>query len=63
MPLYEYQCRDCGSKFEELISGEAEKIPCPECGSENVGRLMSMFASSGTAAGSSCSAPPGSGFS
>jgi len=64
MPLFEYQCRDCGEKFEELVLGAETGIVCPKCGSDQVGRLMSVFASSGTGSGSGggCSAPSGSGF-
>ena len=40
MPLYEYQCRDCGVRFErrQHINDEAMKA-CPECGGE-VHRLI-----------------------
>lgn len=32
MPLYEYQCKQCGHRFEKIkrFSDEPEKI-CPEC--------------------------------
>jgi putative FmdB family regulatory protein len=43
MPLYEYECRGCGHRFEALVRGEA--LPeCPECQSQNLERLLSMFA-------------------
>jgi len=35
MPLYEYQCDDCGIRFEKLfksISAADNAAPCPECG-------------------------------
>ena len=40
MPLYEYQCQDCGVRFErrQHINDEPVKI-CPECG-WNVHRLI-----------------------
>ncbi|MDY7075392.1 MAG: FmdB family zinc ribbon protein [Chloroflexota bacterium] len=40
MPLYEYQCQDCGVRFErrQHINDEPVKI-CPECGGE-VHRLI-----------------------
>jgi len=33
MPLYEYQCQDCGVRFERVqhVTDEPVKI-CPECG-------------------------------
>jgi putative FmdB family regulatory protein len=40
MPLYEYQCQDCGVRFErrQHISDEPLRV-CPECGGE-VHRLI-----------------------
>ena len=33
MPLYEYQCEDCGVRFERLQrAGEPKLTVCPECG-------------------------------
>lgn len=33
MPIYEYQCTDCQSVFEEWQSGfEEREMECPECG-------------------------------
>lgn len=41
MPLYEYECKQCGHRFEKIqkFSDEPEKI-CPKCGGE-VERLLS----------------------
>ncbi|MCR4667281.1 MAG: zinc ribbon domain-containing protein [Desulfovibrio sp.] len=51
MPIYEYGCRKCGREFEELVrSGSTPK--CPDCGSEDVEKLMSQCCRSG---GCSCS--------
>ena len=40
MPLYEYQCQDCGVRFERMqhMNDEPVKV-CPECGGE-VHRLI-----------------------
>lgn len=46
MPIFEYKCKECGKKFEELVAGGDTKVPCPECGSTNTSRLLSVFASS-----------------
>ena len=33
MPLYEYECLDCGATMEILQShGERAKRKCPDCG-------------------------------
>lgn len=64
MPLYEYLCRDCGAKFEALLSiSKAEQIvQCSRCESQNTTRLLSVFNAhssgkviAGSNTGSSCS--------
>lgn len=43
MPIYEYQCKKCNARFEELQRMN-EKANCPKCGSSSVERLLSTFA-------------------
>lgn len=41
MPLFEYQCRDCGHQFEWL--SRADETPeCPACGRAKLTRLLSV---------------------
>lgn len=41
MPIYDYSCRVCEHRFEALI--RASVVPsCPECGSGDVERLLSL---------------------
>ena len=48
MPVYEYLCRNCETKFEELIrEGESLLAHCPSCGAEEANRLLSLFAAAG----------------
>ncbi len=48
MPLYEYRCSDCKSKFELLVSHQhADDVVCMKCHSEKVRRLLSVFALTG----------------
>ena len=45
MPLYEYYCSDCKSKFELLVSRQhADDVVCMKCHGEKVRRLLSVFA-------------------
>ena len=43
MPLFEYRCRDCEKRFEEIVLGDA-KPRCPSCESRKVEKLLSVFA-------------------
>ena len=46
MPIYEYECSDCGERFDKLIRNIAKpsKIVCPSCQSLDVQRLISQVA-------------------
>jgi putative FmdB family regulatory protein len=46
MPIYEFECRDCGARFEELVGAEAAAA-CPSCGSRQTRRLYSTVAPPG----------------
>ena len=43
MPIYEYQCKDCGHEFEQVVLPKATP-KCPECESVELERLLSHFA-------------------
>ena len=45
MPLYEFQCFDCGDRFEVLFrsSSERKRPVCEGCGSRSVGKVLSTF--------------------
>jgi len=47
MPLYKYQCEQCGKAFEKLVSlsaaGQAQV--CPQCGSDQCHRQFASFSS------------------
>ncbi len=40
MPIYEFECEECGAVFEELVAAGAAAA-CPECGAARTRRLMS----------------------
>ncbi|MHB1015115.1 MAG: FmdB family zinc ribbon protein [Desulfurivibrionaceae bacterium] len=61
MPLHDFVCRGCGHGFEALVMGKEQPV-CPQCGSKELSRQMSTFASrtsskesSGTSGGNRCS--------
>lgn len=53
MPLFEFTCEKCDATFEELVGAGLDglDVTCPECGSEEIEKLVSRFASGGPAAG------------
>ena len=46
MPLYEYFCADCRTKFEALrpMAKADDGIACEECGGTQTARVLSVFA-------------------
>ena len=58
MPIYEYRCRACDERFEELVRNSQVVVPCPSCGGREAERLLSVFAGvGGSATGSSAPDP------
>ncbi|OAT81439.1 FmdB family zinc ribbon protein [Desulfotomaculum copahuensis] len=56
MPIYDFECRQCGHKFT-LLTGvsERDKATCPACGSSDLRQLISGCAvkvSGGSGSGS-----------
>ena len=44
MPIYEYACEKCGTRFERLVSpGKDKDVVCAECGSADVRKIVSCF--------------------
>ena len=54
MPLFEYICKKCNTKFEKIVfSIDKEKVQCPKCKSEDVQKQISLFSSGGNSEGCS----------
>lgn len=54
MPLFEFICKKCGEKFEELVLGnEDNNISCPKCKSSDIEKQFSTFSAS-SSSDSSC---------
>ena len=47
MPIFEYVCQSCGTRFEKLILSSQHKqaLDCPRCGSKDVEKAFSVFGS------------------
>lgn len=46
MPIYEFECEECGARFEELVAAGSASV-CPACGSQRTRRLYSEVAPPG----------------
>ncbi len=63
MPLYEYQCRDCGHRFEVLqrMGEGADGLACPSCDAERLEKQFSTFAAASSSHGTSTASADASG--
>lgn len=52
MPIYEYVCNDCGTRYEQLVMTKSTKIACPKCSSGKHTLQLSVFNASGKSSGS-----------
>jgi putative FmdB family regulatory protein len=61
VPLYEYRCATCGSRFEVLrrLGQGSEGLACPECGRPEVDKEFSTFAGSVSGGGGASCSPSG----
>jgi putative FmdB family regulatory protein len=45
MPIFEYRCQDCGTKFEKLVRrSDTAALECPSCGKQHLEQELSTFA-------------------
>jgi putative FmdB family regulatory protein len=60
VPIYEFTCRDCETRFEELVkaNGADPHVDCPSCGSADTLRLLSAFSVRSAAADAAPAAAP-----
>lgn len=60
MPIFEYKCSACGSRFEKLIrrTDEENSLACPTCGAESPEKELSTFAAHANTRSAAPVAPP-----
>ena len=59
MPIYEYLCDDCQTRYERLVFSKDQSVTCPKCASQRHTLQFSVFRTTGKSSGS----PNGSSFS
>lgn len=42
MPIYEYECRQCGHRFEYLVRSGTPAAECPSCRHKDLTQLISL---------------------
>ena len=58
MPIFEYHCDDCDTKFEALIMGSAAEPEICDCGSGAIEKVYSSFAAkTGGSVPDACGSP------
>jgi len=59
MPIFEYECKKCGAKSEFLEkAGGNKKHTCEKCGSNEMQKLFSTFATSSSSKSSGSDSCP-----
>jgi putative FmdB family regulatory protein len=48
MPIYEYVCDECGTRYEQIVMSKNTKIACPKCASGKRTMQLSVFSSVGS---------------
>lgn len=59
MPIFEYECRDCGTRFEKLVSSARAKVVCSQCAGTRVEQQLSVFAVSAASRPNAAASEPG----
>ena len=61
MPIYAYECKNCGEKFDLLIGVTSEKteLKCKKCNSKNIQKTISSFSVGNKSSFSGPSCPTG----
>ena len=44
MPIYEYECNECGAVQETIMGRDADTPACSSCGGRDLSRRFSSFA-------------------
>jgi putative FmdB family regulatory protein len=55
MPIYEFTCKQCGRRFEQLCRLDWQgTVACPACGGSDLAKGISAFAAPGSGGGDKC---------
>ena len=51
MPIYEYVCNDCQTRYERIVMSSCQEIACPKCESKRHTLQLSVFSAAKSANG------------
>jgi len=57
MPIYEYVCDECDTRFERIVMNKQQEIACPKCTSKKATIQLSVFAASNGASSGAAKSP------
>jgi len=43
MPIFEFECLNCGKEFETILPRDFTEVNCPACEGQEVKKLLSLF--------------------
>jgi putative FmdB family regulatory protein len=55
MPIYEYVCNDCETRYERIVMSASQEIDCPKCASMRHSLQLSVFSAGKSANGTASS--------
>lgn len=58
MPIYEFQCQSCQTRFETLVMRRDEQVSCPHCSGHELQKLISAHAVGTGAPDTACGSAP-----
>jgi putative FmdB family regulatory protein len=61
MPIYEYICENCDTRFEKIVINKQQEIACPKCSGKKATIQLSVFATANGSGASAKSSAPSSG--
>jgi len=61
MPIYEYLCDDCDTRFEKIVINKQQEIACPKCAGKKATIQLSVFATANGANAKSSTPSSGGG--
>ena len=64
MPICEYLCEECETRFEKIVINRQQEIACPKCASQKASIQLSVFATANggsNGASAKSSSPSGGG--